>query len=388
MAIGWSGQFRQLAIAFAAVSAFLNLYSPQAVLPLLAAEFKAGPGQVSMAITACTLAVALVAPFAGAAADVLGRKRVIVGAMLMLALPTLLVALAPDLPSLILWRFVQGLFLPPIFAITIAYIGEEWPPAEATAMTGIYTAAAGFGGFLGRFLTGVSADWLGWRGAFAVDAALTLFLAVGVLLLLPRERRFVRASDLGAALRQMLRHLRNPRLLATYAVGFGVLFNFIALFTYINFVLAAAPYNLSAALLGSIFLVYLLGSALTPFTGRAVARYGRRSLVMGVLAVWACGVGLTLLPSLAAIVAGLAVCAGAGFLCQAASTSYVAVSAKEGASAAVGLYVTSFYIGGSVGATLGGAAWSVGGWVGVVALCWAMVAIMAAIVALAWPRTR
>ena len=388
MAIGGFGQFRQLAIAFAAVSAFLNLYSPQAVLPLLAAEFGVGPGQVSMTLTACTLAVALMAPFAGAAADVLGRKRVIVGAMLMLAIPTLLVALAPDLPSLILWRFVQGLFLPPIFAITIAYIGEEWPPAEATAMTGMYTAAAGFGGFLGRFLTGVSADWLGWRGAFAIDAVLTLVLAIGVLLLLPRERRFVRASDLGAALRQMVRHLRNPRLLATYAVGFGVLFNFIALFTYINFVLAAPPYNLSAALLGSVFVVYLLGSALTPFTGRAIARYGRRAFVIGALAVWACGVALTLLPSLIAIVAGLAICAGAGFLCQASSTSYVAVSAREGASAAVGLYVTAFYVGGSVGAALGGAAWSVGGWPGVVVLCWIILAVMAAMVTLAWPRTR
>lgn len=381
------GQFRLLAIAFAAVSAFLNLYSPQAVLPLLAQEFGAGPAQVSMTIMACTIAVALVAPFAGAAADVLGRKRVIVGAMLALAAPTLMVGLAPDLASLIAWRFVQGLLLPPIFAVTIAYIGEEWPPAQATAIMGLYTAAAGFGGFLGRFLTGILADWLGWRAAFLADAALTLALALGVALLLPRERRFVAASSLATALRQMLRHLRNPQLLATYAVGFGVLFNFVAVFTYVNFVLAAPPYNLSAALLGTIFVVYLLGSAVTPFTGPAVARFGRRRLVLAALAVWAAGALLTLLTPLTAIVLGLAICAAAGFLCQASSTSYVAVTAKEGASAAVGLYVTSFYIGGSVGALAPGVVWNIGHWPAVVAVTIAMLAAMALVVALVWPRT-
>ena len=128
-------------------------------------------------------------------------------------------------------------------------------------MTGIYLSAASFGGFLGRFLTGVLADWVGWRAAFLVDAGLTLVCALGVIVLLAQERRFVRASNLAAATQQMLRHLRNPQLIATYVVGFGVLFNFIAVFTYVNFLLAAPPFNLSAAFLGSIFVVYLVGTA-------------------------------------------------------------------------------------------------------------------------------
>ena len=57
----------------------------------------------------------------------------------------------------------------------------------------------------------------------------------------------------------MLGHLRNPRLLAIYAVGFGTLFNFVALFTYVSFVLAAPPFNLSPTLLGAIFVTYLRG---------------------------------------------------------------------------------------------------------------------------------
>ncbi len=81
--------------------------------------------------------------------------------MIVLAIPTLFAALAPTLPQLIFWRFVQGLVLPPIFAVTIAYVGEEWPPNEATTAAGVYTSGASLGGFSGRFVTGIIADFVG-----------------------------------------------------------------------------------------------------------------------------------------------------------------------------------------------------------------------------------
>jgi MFS family permease len=127
----------QAAVALAGFCAFINLYSPQAVLPLLSQEFSASAAQVSTIIPVSTLAVAITAPFTGAIADVLGRKRVIVVAMFVLVVPTLMVALSPSLNWLIFWRGVQGLVLPPVFAVTVAYIGDEWPPAGATRVTGI-----------------------------------------------------------------------------------------------------------------------------------------------------------------------------------------------------------------------------------------------------------
>ncbi len=375
------------AIACAAVCVFMNLYSPQAVLPLLATDFAASPRAVSLTMTANTLAVAAVAPFAGAIADVLGRKVVIATAMLALAVPTTLMAFAPDLWSLVALRFVQGVLLPPVFAVLVAYIGEEWPRAEATSMTGVYIAAGSFGGFFGRFLNGVVADLSGWRAAFLADGLVTLALALVVLALLPREKKFVRASHVGAALAQMPRHLANPQLLATFAVGFGVLFSYLAAFTYLTFYLAAPPFNLSPTLLGSIFVVYLFGTAASLWTGKAVAYFGRKPFVLAVLGVWAAGAAITLVPTLPVIVFGMALFAAAGFLCQASSTSYVAVTAKGGASSAVGLYVTAYYIGGSLGAVAGGIAWHAGQWPAVVALVLVMLSTMAAIVALVWPRT-
>lgn len=377
---------RRIAVGCAAAGAFLHLYAPQAVMPMMAREFGVGAADASLIITAGTLAVAATAPFAGALSDVLGRKRVIVAAMLLLMVPTVMVALAPTLWELILWRFVQGLLLPPIFAVTVAYIGDEWPPAEATGMIGIYAAASASAGFFGRFVPGLLADHVGWRGGFLALAAMAAACTAAVIVLLPPERQFKRAAGLGASLMQMLAHLRNPQLLAIYAVGFGVLFNFIATFTYISFHLAGPPFNRSAAFIGSIFVVYLVGALFALGTGRAVAAFGRRAYVLGILALWAGGLLLTLLPSVIAVVAGLLAASICGIITQAASTSYVAVTAKTGTSAAVGLYVTSFYVGGTFGGWLTGLAYEAGGWSFSLALIVGTIALMAAVVATSWRR--
>lgn len=374
----------RLAAGLAGYCTFINLYSPQAILPLLSDEFGAGPAQIANIISAGTLAVALIAPFSGTVADVLGRKRVIVTAMIVLAIPTVMAALAPTLNALIFWRFVQGLAMPPVFAVTIAYLGEELPPHEATAAAGIYTSGASLGGFSGRLFTGVLSDLFGWRYAIGFLAVLTLAGAVIVMITLPRERKFVRSEGLVASAKQMLRHFRNPQLIATYAVGFGVLFNFIATFTYISFRLAQPPYALSATWLGAIFVVYLVGSAVAPMTGFAVGRFGRRTVMLATIGVWAIGVALTLFAPLWIILIGLTICAGCGLLCQAISTGYVTVTAQAGRSSAVGLYVTSFYLGGSFGAAIGGFAWIFGGWPACVAVMALMLAIMATIVATTW----
>ncbi len=375
---------RRIAIAFAAAGAFLHLYAPQAVLPLMAREFDVGAADASMVITAGTLAVAATAPFTGAMSDVLGRKRVIVTAMVLLLVPATMAALAPTLQQLIFWRFMHGLLLPPIFAVTVAYIGDEWPPSEANGVFGIYASASAIGGFFGRFIPGMLTDYVGWRGGFLALAGCTAICLVVVALLLPHERHFVRATTFAASGRQMLAHLRNPKLLATFAVGFGVLFNFLGTFTYISFHLAAPPFNRSPAFLGSIFFVYLIGSAVALWTGRAIARFGRRTLVLGVLGLWAIGLLVTLVPSIAAIIAGLVICSTCGILIQASSTGFVAITAKTGTSAAVGLYVTSFYVGGTFGGYLPGLAYEAGGWPFSVSLIVAMIGVQALIVATAW----
>jgi predicted MFS family arabinose efflux permease len=378
---------RTIAVAIAGFCAFLNLYSPQALLPELAREFGTGVAGISAIMTASALAIALTAPFTGAVADVLGRKRVITTATLAVVVPMAGAAFATDVPSLIAWRFLQGLLLPPIFAVTVAYIGDEWPAKEVAGVAGIYITGSSIGGFCGRFVPGLLGDLIGWRGAFLALAGLTLVGAVALAVLLPREKHFVRSEGLAASGRQMLQHLRHPQLLATYAIGFGVLFNFLAVFTYVSFHLAAPPYDFSSTLLGTVFVTYLVGAVVSPMTGWAIAWFGRRPFILAVIATWIVGTLLTLATPVAAIMLGLVLCAACGMLCQTISTGYVTATAREGRSSAVGLYVTSFYVGGSMGAFLPGLAWTSGGWPACVAMVVAMLGAMALIAALAYRDT-
>ncbi len=376
--------FRRFAVAAAGFSTFLHLYAPQALLPELAREFGVSAAQISVMITASTLAIALTAPFTGAAADVLGRKRLIMAAMFAVTVPVLMETVATAPGTLIFWRFIEGLLLPPIFTVVLAYVGDEWPPAEVVGVAGLYVSASSLGGFCGRLIPGIVGDVAGWRYAFLAIAAIGLAGAIVVAAKLPKEKRFVRSDGFLASGRQMLRHLGNLQLVATCVVGFGVLFNFIAIFTYVSFRLAAPPYNFTPSLLGAVFFTYLVGAVATPWTGRVVMRYGRRALMIGVISVWLVGLALLLASPLALILIGLSLCAGCGMLCQATSTGYVTASANEGRSSAIGLYVSSFYTGGSVGGVAAGALWSAAGWWGVVALSAAVVAMMGMIVILVW----
>ena len=328
------------------------------------------------------------APFVGVVADVVGRKRIIAGAMALMVIPTVLVALSGSIGELVLWRFVQGLLLPPIFAVTIAYIGDEWPPDEIAGATAAYIAAGGLGGFLGRFLSGVIADHGGWRVAFWVYAVITALAAVHVALALPRERQFVRAEGLGHSARLMLGHFFNPPIVATFVLGFGVLFSFVAAFTYVNFYLAAPPFELSASALGSIFVVYLLAVVVTPRTGRWIQRIGRRALVIWAVVGWCGGLLITLVPWLPAVIAGLAISSVSGFACQAAATGLLAQRAAGARSSALGLYVTCYYLGGSAGATAPALVWARAGWPGCVALVILVLLAMAALVARFWHSER
>jgi len=379
---------RALAIATAGFSAFVNLYSPQALLPELSQQFGVGAGAISALMTAGTAAIALTAPFTGALADVLGRKRLITAAAFAVVVPTLIMTLASDVPQLVLLRFVQGLLLPPIFTVAVAYVGEEWPPAEVPRVAGLFISGSSIGGFCGRFVTGVVADLLGWRMSFIAVALLTLAGAMIVTLALPRERQFVRSGGFLVSVRQMVAHLGNPRLLAIYAVGFGVLFNFIATFTYISFHLAGPPYYFTPTLLGALFATYLGGSFMVPWVGRAIILFGRRRFVLGIVTIWICGALLLLAPPVGVVIGGLTVCATCGMICQAVSTGYVVTTAKEGRSSAAGLYASTFYIGGSAGSFLIGFVWNAFGWTGCIVAIVGVLAVMWAVVFLAWERSR
>jgi predicted MFS family arabinose efflux permease len=358
---------RTAAVALAGFCAFLTLYAPQPLLPTLAGEFRTSVSGISLILTASTLGVAVAAAFAGILADHTGRRRVIVPAALLLAVPSVLLASANTLHELIFWRFWQGVFTPGIAVVVPAYINEEWEEGIGSAM-GAYVSGTVVGGFSGRIVAGFVAARFSWRVAFAVLGVIGLAGGLSVWGWLPTGRRFARAASTAATLRAMGRHLKNPRLIATYAVGFCVLFSMLATFTYVNFYLAAPPFGLNSAELGLLFVVYLAGAVASPVAVGWIDRVGHRNTLIAAYAGAVGGILLTLVPSIPVILIGLALCCSAVFVAQAASNSYIGTVASEARAAAVGLYVMFYYIGGSAGASIPGYFWARGGWPACVAL--------------------
>ena len=353
-------------VVLAGFTAFLDLYATQPLLPLLMRVFGASHFEVSLTITAATIAVAIAAPIVGRVADLAGRKRVIVGSAFILAAATLLCATSAGLNQFIFWRFVQGLVTPGIFAITIAYIHEQYPAWYAGRATAAYVSGTVTGGFCGRVLVGLLAESFGWNLAFVVLGLVNVAAAIAIGRLLPTETP-VRPEEQSQSLkashgRSALRLLTNGRLFATNVVGFCVLFSQVAMFTYVTFHLEAPPYSLSTAALGYLFVVYLFGAAVTPLAGRCVDLYGHRAGLAIGMSVGALGAALTLTSPLLLIAAGLALVGSGVFIAQATASSYIGVVTSEDRGLAVGLYSSAYYVGGTLGGSLPSMFWESGGW--------------------------
>jgi MFS transporter, YNFM family, putative membrane transport protein len=306
----------------------------------------------------------------------MNRKRVILISILLLAIPTCAAATSSSLAWFVFWRLLQGLITPGVFATTIAYITENWPPTAVAPVMSIYVSGTALGGFSGRAITGLIAEHASWRLSFFVLGMTGLAGAALVWCLLPnRPRQHAQSTlpPLREILLAMFAHFRNPRLLVTYLVGFNVLFSLVGVFTYITFYLAAPPFLLSTAALSLLFVVYLVGLVVTPLAGALLPHVGLRTGITGSILLSLAGVLLTLIHSLWIVVAGLALCCTGVFISQSCATSFLREAAPESSRAsAVGMYVACYYFGGTVAGVAPSLVWEFGGWTA----CAAMIAVI------------
>lgn len=342
-----------------------------------------------MTVSAATLGVALSAPVFGALTERLPRKRVIVASLLGISVPTLLAATSQSLAQLIFWRFLQGVTVPGVIAVLVTYIGEEWPPDQVALIMSFYVSGTALGGFTGRLSAGYLAEWFNWRISFLALGAAALAGAGAVALWLPHgRRRSITQAKLDALPSfpyQVQGLFRSRRLLATFAVGFNVLFSLVGVFTWITFYLSAAPFHLSTAGLSSLFFVYLIGLVVTPAAGYLITRIGLRAGIGGAIACSIVGVLLTLPHWLPVVIAGLAMLSSGVFIAQTAAQSHLRVAAPAGTRVtAAGLYVTCYYLGGTAAGVVPGIFWAMGKWPACVAFIVAMQIVGLVIALMGW----
>uniref|UniRef100_UPI00333E4408 MFS transporter n=1 Tax=Castellaniella defragrans TaxID=75697 RepID=UPI00333E4408 len=357
-----------LTVALIGVFAFLQVYSVQSVLPQLQRDLNASVVQIGNAVGMTVLAVALISPFIGMLSDAMGRKWLVVVSVFALAIPTALMTQVQTIHGLWALRFLQGLAVPGVSVVIIAYIGEEFRGASMVRVMTGYVAGTVLGGFLGRFLLGHLTEFMEWRTAFGVMAVLNFAGAWLVWRGLPASRHFVANARFSSGLTTLGQLLRNPSLRAACALGFTVLFFLVGMFTFVNLHLAAAPYYFSPGNLANVFSVYLLGVFVTPLAGHLIPRIGVRRMVLLAVALSILGVLGSLSHSSWGIVVSLAVAACGVFVTQSSIMSFIASRVTSGRSLASGLYYAAYYCGGFVGAWGCGLAYDLGGWPGTVAL--------------------
>ncbi|MFJ8868088.1 MFS transporter [Streptomyces sp. NPDC102473] len=363
--------YRRMSFALfsAGIATFALLYSTQALLPAVSASFGATAGQASWTVSAATGALALCVLPLSALSERFGRRQMMTASLAVAVVIGLLVPFAPSLGWLIALRAVQGAALAGLPASAMAYLAEEVRPKALVAAIGLFVAGNSIGGMSGRILAGWIAQLWGWRMALGAIGLLAVVCAVVFHFMIPTARHFSPSSLNPKALAKTVTgHLSDPLLRRLYAIGALFMTVFGAVYTVIGYRLVEEPFGLPQGVVGSIFLVYLVGTASSAAAGRLVGRLGRRGALYLAVSTTAAGLLLSLADQLAAVLAGLVLITAGFFAGHAVASSSVSRTATTGRAQASALYQSAYYLGSSAGGTLGAVAFHAGGWGGTVAL--------------------
>ncbi|WP_405659005.1 MFS transporter [Streptomyces sp. NBC_00079] len=368
MAPGGPGYRRMsFALFLAGVATFALLYSTQALLPLISGEFGVAASEASWTVAAATGGLAVFVLPMSALSERFGRRTVMTASLAVAVTVGLLVPFAPSLTSLVVLRAVQGAALAGLPASATAYLAEEVRPKALVTAIGLFVAGNSVGGMSGRVITGWVAQEWGWRVAVGVIGAIAVGCAVAFRLLLPAPKHFVAGSLRPRVLARTVRdHLSNPLLRRLYAIGALFMTVFGGVYTVIGYRLTEAPFSLPQGIIGSVFLIYLVGTVSASTAGRLVGRLGRRGALYLAGGTTASGLVLSLAGSVVPVLLGLVLITAGFFAGHAVASSAVSKTATTGRAQASALYQSSYYVGSSAGSTVGALAFHASGWAGTV----------------------
>jgi len=256
---------------------------------------------------------------------------------------------------------------------------------EATAL-GARFVKMQLGGFAGRFVTNLLTSMLGWRHALDIVALLSFATGLAIYASLPASGA-VRAEGGSATKAQWKLAMRGP-VLASFAVGACVLASQVATFTFVGLRLTRAPFGFSTAGIGAIYAVFLVAMVVTPISGRMARHRGPRDLALAAVGLAVVGSLLTLPDSVGAILVGLALGSTAVFVEQACANAFISHAAARARTTAIGIYLSCYYLGGSLGSVLPIPAWHRWGWAGCVAFVVAAQALVGLLVFAFWRPER
>ena len=363
------GSFRFVVIATMAFLTVVDLFAAQALLPTLVVRYGVSPAAMGLAVNACTVGMAAAGLAVALFSRHIDRRIGILLSLVLLTIPTALLAWAPNLAVFATLRVVQGLCMATAFSLTLAHLGEHYSAKQAAGAFAAYITGNVASNLIGRLIAAGAAEHFGLAGAFYTFAALNLAGAVLAYFVIPARQREMGAAamPMDMAMRSWLDHLRHPSLRAGFGIGFCILFAFIGTFTFVNFVLVAPPLSVGMMELGVIYFVFLPSILTTPLAGAAAGKVGTRNALLGALAAAALGLPLLLAQRLSLVLTGMVLVAAGTFFAQALATGFVSHTATRDRSAASGMYLASYFIGGLIGTAVLGQLFDRLGWTATVA---------------------
>jgi len=354
---------RSLVIGLTAFLTVVDLFATQAILPSLTRHYHVTPAAMAFAVNASTMGMAIAGLVVGFFSPHIDRRAGILISLAVLAIPTSLLAVAPNLTVFTILRIAQGLCMASAFALTLAYLGEQCSSMDAGGAFAAYITGNVASNLIGRLVSAAVADTFGLAWNFYFFAGLNLAGAVLVYFTIQRVKPMHSMILTQSPLAAMLDHWRNPRLRAAFGIGFCILFAFIGTFTFVNFVLARAPLSLGMMDIGFVYFVFLPSVVTTLLAGQAVARFGTRPAIWGGLGLAAIGLPLMLSSHLAEVLTGMVLVGVGTFFAQAAATGFVGKAARENRGVASGTYLACYFGGGLVGTAALGQLFDQFGWV-------------------------
>ncbi|MGH8154559.1 MAG: MFS transporter [Rhodanobacteraceae bacterium] len=369
-----------LALFAAGFSTFGLLYCVQPLLPAFTQDYGVSEAVSALSLSLTTGVLAFGMLFAGAVSDAWGRKPIMVGSVLSSALLVLASVLMPNWISFLAVRALLGLALSGLPAVAMTYLAEEMDASSIGLGMGLYISGNALGGMSGRLITGVLTDFVDWRIGVVVVAVLGLGCALAFWRLLPPSRHFVAQRLDARAVVGRFRVIFHDRGLPwLFAEGFLLMGAFVTVYNYIDYRLLAPPYSLSQAVVGSIFVIYLVGIFSSPWVGHLAGRLGRRKVLWMMFVLMLVGTALTALAPLWASLLGIAVITFGFFGAHSTVSSWVGRRAGTGKAHASSVYLFSYYMGSSIAGAYGGVFYAAHGWDGVVGFVGAMVLLGLAI---------
>lgn len=370
-----------VALCIGSFTTFSLLHSPQPILPQLAEEFLLTPSQASLSMSAGTMGMALSLIPMAMLADRFGRERLMKIGVFGTALFSFLSAIAPNFSYLLLCRVLMGLFAACVPASAIAFLGDEISLEAKGKAVGIYIAGNALGGMFGRIVAAVFTGWLGWRSSLAVLGVAGLVGAVIFARLLPRPRFFVSSNLNLQPIYRDLRQIYADRALPwLFVIAFLLMGSFVAMYNYLGFRLSEAPYSLGPSVIGSVFLLYSLGSISSAKAGELADRIGHQRVAMIFSCCMAIGIAITLMQPLVWVAIGLGIFTIGYFGVFSVGNAWVGHRAGQRKALVSSLFFSSCYLGSSALGTVVGFPWATAGWNGVVSTLMACLVTIMAIV--------